>query len=98
MSDNHELSFFWVFVSREVRMVKFHLKATMLAQFYIERQLITSVSGGNSAEAQGEISLTSERPFFFSMQTQACSSGHKPAEIFWRLIDSDTPSKKERRL
>ena len=40
--------------------VKFHLKATMLAQFYIERQPITSVSGGNSAQAQGEINLTSE--------------------------------------
>jgi len=70
--------------------VKFQLKAAILAQFYIERQLITSVSGGNSAEAQGEIYLTSERPYLFSMQTQACSSGHKPAEIFWRF-DSDTP-------
>jgi len=83
----HFSGFFFV---EQTGLIMFQLKATQLAQFYIERQLITSFSSGSAGESTGEIFLSSDRPYEFSMQTQACSYDHKPAEILWRF-DSNAP-------
>jgi hypothetical protein len=71
-------------------LMMFQLRATILAQFYIEGQQIVSFSSGRAGEARGEVFLSSERPYEFSLQNQACSVDHKPAEILWRF-DHDAP-------
>ena len=71
-------------------LMMFQLKATHLAQFYIEGQQVVSFSSGRSGEALGEVFLSSERPYEISLQNQACSADHKPAELLWRF-DPDAP-------
>ena len=77
------------FFAKRKGVVMFQLKATHLAQFYIDRQKVVSFSAGIAGEARGEIYLTSDRPYEFSLQNQACSSDHKPAEVLWRFADED---------
>ena len=79
--------FFGFLFPEKSGMVKFQLKTVILTQFYIERQLITSFSGGNSAEAQGEIHPND--PIFFLYKckvTLLVTSRRKYSDVLIRIL------------
>ena len=67
----------------------FQLKATILAQFYIEGQLVTQFAAGWEARSEGNITLSANRPYAFSLQNQACSADAIPAEILWKMLPDE---------
>ena len=78
----------FIFV-KQTGLVMFQLKATILAQFYIEGQLVTQFAAGWEARSEGNITLSANRPYAFSLQNQACSADAIPAEILWKMLPDE---------